>query len=132
MLDNVELLVVAGEDGRVEVMKIVKDKMSSLGFLWSDPDRLVVSKIMFHQTNNQTSVYLAKANFCVQMRISLNKGSKLNIGNPVNFNTGMTRIVGMEILDDKIVLSNQKSVTKICDINNVSDHGDVSLDLKRA
>ena len=131
VLDNVELLVVAGEDGRVEVMKIVKEKMSSLGFLWSDPDRLVVSKIMFHHSNNQTSVYLAKANFCVQMRISLSKGSKLNIGNPVNFNTGMTRIVGMEILDDKIVLSNQKSVTKICDINNVSDHGDVSLDLKR-
>merc|ERR1719450_1341871 len=130
VVDNINILIVAGNDGRVEVLKLDK-KISSLGFLWPDLDRLVVNKMLVIEENKVSSVVLAKANFCVQLKVKIIDGSKLELGKPCSYNTGMTRIVGMEVYSDKLVLTNQKAALKICDINKLSLNGTIQLELSR-
>ena len=132
-VDNVEILLVAGNDGRVEVVKILKDKLKSLGMLWADPDRLVVNNFVCHLSEDgQTTVFIAKANFCIQIKLSIvSNGSKLQMGSPVSLNTGMTRIVGMLRIGDSLVLTNQKCVVRSCDLSRVSSSRLVSLEVVR-
>ena len=132
LIDGAKLLFVASNDGRVEVLKMGKS-FTSLGFLWEDQDRLTVDKILVTSSDDRTFVILAKANFCVKMGIKIKKGSKLEVEQTLNINSGLTKLVGMEMIEDKIVFCNQKSAMKICDISKFSqqDSSNIDLDISR-
>ena len=121
------LLLVGGGDGRVEVVR--RDRaMTSLGWLWADPDRLPVNKILTRSTGDRVCVVMAKGQFLVQLDFRLSPGAKLEVNSPSVHNTGMTRVVGIEFYKDKLVFVNQKSAIGICDISKLQARDNVTLD----
>ena len=113
-VDGLDILFVAGLDGRVLALRVGRN-ISVLGWVWSDLDRLPVNKIMIIKEDSKYQVVIAKANFCISMKIKVHK-SKIEIGRPSSINTGLTRIVGMELYQDKMMVSNQKSPLKLWDM----------------
>ena len=125
------ILIVCGSDGRVEVLKTGRN-ISSLGFLWEDLDRLVVNKIaIINDGKEEISLVLAKGSFCVQLAFRILNGSKIDIKKPSVKNTGMTRIVGLECHQDKLVYVNQKSPIQICDADKLTSSDCVDLEVSR-
>ena len=121
------LLLVGGGDGRVEVVR--RDRgMTSLGWLWADPDRLPVSRILARSTGDRVCVVMAKANFLVQLDFRISPGAKLEVNSHLVHNTGITRVVGLEFYKDKLVFINQKSAIGICDISKLQARDSVTLD----
>ena len=121
------LLLVGGGDGRVEVVR--RDRgMTSLGWLWADPDRLPVSRILARNTGGRVCVVMAKANFLVQLDFRISPGAKLEVNSHLVHNTGITRVVGLEFYKDKLVFINQKSAIGICDISKLQARDSVTLD----
>ena len=125
------ILIVCGSDGRVEVLKVGRN-ISSLGYLWEDLDRLVVSKIVIVSNRiDELSLVLAKGSFCIQLVLRILNGSKIEIKKPSVKNTGMTRIVGLECHHDKLVYVNQNSPVQICDTDQLRSSDCVSLEVSR-
>ena len=133
-VDGLSLLIVAGGDGRVELLKMELEKISSLGLIWADQDRLKVNLIQVSPKTsaNYFTVILAKMNFCVFLKIRIVNGCRLEFGKSSHINTGMTAIVGLELYRDKLILSSQKSGIKICNLKSIGNGLEpVSLDIRR-
>ena len=132
-LGGLDLLLVGGGDGRVELISLEDERLSSLGLLWADPDRLKVNMIQVTPpTGNTATVILAKMNFCVFLKMKITGGSRVEYGKPSHINTGMTAIVGLEIVRDRLILSSQKSGIKMVDLRAVGKGVEtVSLDTVR-
>eukprot|EP00090_Calanus_glacialis_P036956 TRINITY_DN6326_c0_g1_i1.p1 TRINITY_DN6326_c0_g1~~TRINITY_DN6326_c0_g1_i1.p1 ORF type:complete len:642 (-),score=188.55 TRINITY_DN6326_c0_g1_i1:438-2321(-) len=126
-VDNLDILFVAGLDGRVLALRVGRN-FSVLGWVWDDLDRLPVNKIKIIKDEAKYQIVLAKANFCISMKIKVNK-SKIEVAKPQNLNTGLTRIVGMETYQDRMMLSNQKSNIKLWDMKKSSSV--IELDVAR-
>ena len=126
-LQDLELLMVAGGDGRVEILRLQGNSVTSLGLLWADQDRLKVTRMLV--TGN--TVVLAKMNFCVFIKIKVTGGSQLEFGQTSHINTGMTAIVGLELYRDNVILSSQRSGIKICHVKTAKVLDSVSLDIGR-
>ena len=128
-LQDLELLMVAGGDGRVEILRLQGNTVVSLGLLWADQDRLRVSRILV--VGN--TVVLAKMNFCVFIKIKITGGSQpqLEFGQTSHINTGMTAIVGLELYRDNVIVSSQRSGIKICHVKTAKVLDSVSLDIGR-
>ena len=122
-----DVLFVAGQDGRVLALKVGRS-FSILGWVWNDLDRLPVNKIVIIKEASNCEIVMAKANFCLCMKIRINK-SKLETGKPSHINTGLTRIVGLEAYKDKILVCNQRSPVKLWDRKNKCK--DIELDVVR-
>eukprot|EP00092_Neocalanus_flemingeri_P029722 GFUD01032270.1.p1 GENE.GFUD01032270.1~~GFUD01032270.1.p1 ORF type:complete len:629 (-),score=150.35 GFUD01032270.1:23-1909(-) len=117
-VDNLDILFVAGLDGRVLALRVGRN-FSVLGWVWNDLDRLPVSKIMLIKDDSKHQIVLAKSSFCICMKIKVNK-NKIEVGKPSHMNTGLTRIVGMELYKGQIILTNQKGALKTWDMKNTS------------
>jgi len=126
-LDGCDIVFVAGLDGRVLALRFGRN-FSFIGWVWNDLDRLPVNKIMLVQDGSKQQIVLAKANFCISMKVKVNK-SRIEVGKPSHLNTGMTRIVGMELYKNQLLLANQKSPLKIWDMKNTSSV--IELDVER-
>ena len=64
--------------------------------------------------------------------MKITNGCRVEYGKPSHVNTGMTAIVGLELVKDKLIVSSQKSGIKMCDLKTVgSGLETVSLDLGR-
>ena len=124
---GLELVLVAGADGRVEMLRLQGNTFSSLGLLWADQDRLKVSRILV--TGN--TVVLAKMNFCVFIKIKITAGCQVEFGEASHINTGMTAIVGLELYRDNVILSSQRSGIKICQVKTATVVDQVSLEVGR-
>jgi len=130
---GLDLLLVGGGDGRVELLRLEDERLSSLGLLWADPDRLKVNMIQVTPpTGNTATVILAKMNFCVFLKMKITGGSRVEYGKPSHINSGTTAIVGLEIVRDRLILSSQKSGIKMIDLRAVGRGVEtVSLDTVR-
>jgi len=124
---DVGVLFVAGQDGRVLALKVGRN-FSVSGWIWNDLDRLPVNKIVMIKEGSNCEIVLAKANFCISMKVKFNK-SKLETGKPSHINTGLTRIVGLEAYQDKVLVCNQRSPVKLWDRKNKSK--EIELDVAR-
>jgi len=110
---DIDVLFIAGLDGRVLALKVGRS-FSVFGWVWNDLDRLTVNKIVIIKEGSNFEIVLAKANFCISMKMKINK-NKIEIGKPAHINTGLTRIVGLEVYNDKVLVCNQRSPIKLWD-----------------
>jgi len=123
-LNNMDILLVCGKDGRVVAYKLSSTSHSLFGWIWNDLDRMPVENVVIDQSRNL--LLLAKANFGLSLKYKITR-SRIEITKTNHINTGLTKIVGMEAINDKLFVANQKSPFKLWDMKDKTTVVDVDI-----
>ena len=122
-----ELLVAGGGSGKVLAFSWEEGGWEEVGEVWGEEDHLVLSRV----AQLGDSLVLGKGGFCIVVHVNFGAESgKVEFSMVRTLHCGITKIIGLQVLDGKLLIGNQKGPVKVWDLEKGEGEVELEVDSK--